>query len=293
MIKKQIKLDRDARCSEDHAVSRAAWIELRFFACLFERYQPPARNLGICLPNCNRNLSDFNAFVFVYLFLEKPFAIHFILSPIVTRFLSDAWLYFGDSASQLSYTSNHIHFIERMNEMSQDLEIVGEAPGNNIQAFIDLTLLNCNLKGVYQVFKNGETGEKKTKILVMPTDPEPQSMTLKELIAEINNVIQSFGKGEKVTEESMEATLDSMGLKKIEDIRVQIRQLFIYIDSSSIEANSKPCEYAFNFVILNPVNPDESLKLFNIKSLGLAVYNTDRKKIIERMQLENIDELLA
>ncbi|MDR9857193.1 hypothetical protein RJP21_26705 [Paenibacillus sp. VCA1] len=179
--------------------------------------------------------------------------------------------------------------------MSQDLEIVGAAPGNNIQAFIDLTLLNCNLKGVYQyqVIKNGDAEEKKTKILVMPTDPEPQSMSLTELITEINNIIQSFGGGQKVTEERMKATLDSMGLKTIADISVQIRQLFIYVDTSSIKENSKPCEYAFNFVILNPVNPDESLKLFNIKSLGLAVYNTDRKKIIERMQLENIDELLA
>ncbi|GAA0134490.1 hypothetical protein YSY43_13300 [Paenibacillus sp. YSY-4.3] len=181
---------------------------------------------------------------------------------------------------------------------SQVVESFGAAPGINVQAFIDLTLLNCNLKGVYQYqVIEGKPEEKeketKTKILVMPTDAEPQSMTLLELIEEINEIIRSFGGGKEVTVESMKDTLESMGLKSIADISVQIRQLFIYVDKSNIEGKSKPCEYAFNFVILNPVKPDESLKLFHIKSLGLAVYNTDRKKVIERMQLENIDELLA
>lgn len=183
--------------------------------------------------------------------------------------------------------------------MTQMLERVGaNSSKNNIQAFIDVTLLNCNLKGVYQyevIPGEGEekTDEKKTKILVMPTDAEPKSMTLVELIKEINDIITSFGGGEKITVDDMKETLTSMGLGAINNISVQIRQLFIYVDKSSISDNSKPCEYAFNFVVLNEVSPDDSLKLFNIKSLGLAVYNTKRKKIIERMQLENIDELLA
>lgn len=178
-----------------------------------------------------------------------------------------------------------------MNEMSQEVSNIEAAGGNNVLAFVDLTILKCNLKGVYQyqVIKD----EKKTKILVMPTDPEAQSMTLTELVTEINNIIQSFGDGQKVNEESMKSTLESLGLKNLADIQVQIRQLFVYVDSSSIQANSKPCEYAFNFVILNPVHPDESLKLFNIKSLGIAVYNTNRQKIIERMQLEDINQLLT
>lgn len=180
--------------------------------------------------------------------------------------------------------------------MSQEVFNIEAAGGNNVLAFVDLTILKCSLKGVYQyqVIKgqNGED-EKKTKILIMPTDPEAQSMTLTELVTEINNIIQSFGGGQKVNEESMKSTLESLGLKNLADIQVQIRQLFVYVDSSSIQANSKPCEYAFNFVILNPVHPDESLKLFNIKSLGIAVYNTNRQKIIERMQLEDINQLLT
>lgn len=179
-----------------------------------------------------------------------------------------------------------------MNELTQNFQT---AIGNNIQAFIDLTLLNCKLKGVYQYQSTPvETGPAltRTQILVMPTDPEPQSMSLTELITEINNIIASFGGGAPVSVDSMKDTLDSMGLKVIADIEVQIRQLFIYVNISSKKEDSLPCEYAFNFVILNPVKPEESLKLFSIHSLGLAVYNTDRKKIIERMQLENIDELL-
>jgi len=184
--------------------------------------------------------------------------------------------------------------------MTQMLDRVGADSSSNfnIQAFIDVTLLKCNLKGVYQYEVipgegEGKPDEKKTKVLVMPTDAEPKSMTLVELMKEINDIINSFGGGKTLTEEDLKETLDSMGLGVIKNISVQIRQLFIYVDHSSNPDNPKNCEYAFNFVVLNEVNPDESLKLFNIKSLGLAVYNTKRKKIIERMQLENIEELLA
>lgn len=166
---------------------------------------------------------------------------------------------------------------------------------NNVLAFVDLTLLNCKLKGVYQyqVINPTKTDEeKRTRILVMPTDPEPQGMKLTELITEINNIISSFGGGQPVTEAEMKDTLDSMGLKIFNDIEVQMRQLFIYLDNSSIKEKSKPFEYALNFVVLNTVKPEESLKIFHIHSLGLALYNTKRKKIIERMQLEDIDELL-
>lgn len=179
-----------------------------------------------------------------------------------------------------------------MNELNLNDPSVVE---NNVLAFVDLTLLNCKLKGVYQyqvLNPTKENEEKKTQILVMPTDPEPQGMKLTELIAEINNIIKSFGGGEPVTEAEMKDTLSSMGLDVIADIEIQMRQLFIYVNSSSIEANSKPFEYALNFVVLNPVKPGESLKIFHIDSLGLALYNTKRTKIIERMQLENIDELL-
>ncbi|WP_458122370.1 hypothetical protein [Paenibacillus sp. Z6-24] len=178
--------------------------------------------------------------------------------------------------------------------MSLVVQNLKAASGNNVQAFIDLTLLNCKLKGVYQyTVIPGNDSETQTQILVMPTDTEPQGMTLLELIKEINNIIQSFGDGEPVTTDNMKETLDSMGLKSIEAIQVQIRQLFIYTNKSSIEANSKPCEYAFNFVITNPVDPNESLKVFHIEQLGFAVFNTNRPKIIERMQLENIAQLLA
>lgn len=179
--------------------------------------------------------------------------------------------------------------------MSQVVASVGAATGNNIQAFIDLTVLNCKLRGVYQyqVIKVDETtNEKRTQILVMPTDAEPQEMTLLQLISEINKIIEKFGKGKEVTVDSMSQTLDSMGLSSIKDITVQIRQLFIYVDNSSIPENTKPVEYAFNFVIRNQVKPDKSFELFHLNSLGIAVYNTDRKKVIERMELQDINALL-
>ena len=179
-----------------------------------------------------------------------------------------------------------------MNELK-----LNDSPGieKNVLAFVDLTLLNCKLKGVYQyqvINPTKDDEEKKTRILVMPTDPEPQGMKLTELMEEINKIIASFGGGEPVKQADMEETLKSVGLESFANIEIQMRQLFIYSNTSSNKDKSEPFEYALNFVVLNPVKPGESLKLFHIDSLGLALYNTKRPKIIERMQLENIDELL-
>ncbi|WP_322903740.1 hypothetical protein [Paenibacillus campi] len=166
------------------------------------------------------------------------------------------------------------------------------APSKHIQAFIDLRLLNCNLKGIYEYQTIEEPAEKKTKILIMPTDEKPESMLLTELIDEINNIISSFSGGEQVSTDDMKETLNSMGLTVLNTLRVELRQLFLYVDKSSI-GEKKHCEYAFNFVVLHEVAPDESLKVFEIQKLGLAIYNTDRKKVIERMELQDIDQLLA
>ncbi|OKP97941.1 hypothetical protein [Paenibacillus sp. P46E] len=89
----------------------------------------------------------------------------------------------------------------------------------------------------YQVIA-GTIPETRTHILVMPTDTDPQGMTLLELIVEINNIIKSFGGGKPVTADDMKQILESMGLKSIEAVQVQIRQLFIYTYKSSIDIRS-------------------------------------------------------
>lgn len=191
--------------------------------------------------------------------------------------------------------------------------------GNHLQAFVELRLLNCDLRGIYQYetkdipeVKNTTEPEKgiqaaketRTRIVIMPRDEEPQSMSLKELIDEINKVIASFsdsGKGnDAVKKEDMEDTAKSLGVGILDSTKVQLRQLYLYVDRSvttpiaepSKETKKSNLEYAFNFVILNDVKPDDQLKIFGIQKIGLAVYNTANKKIIERMDLQNIDDLL-
>ncbi len=179
-----------------------------------------------------------------------------------------------------------------------------EAEGRTIQAFVEMRLLNCDLRGIYQ-YETKEipaTGgkekqtENRTRILIMPRDEEPQSMSIQELIDEINGVITSFSgnsaEKEKVKKEDIDNKVKSMGVGILETTRVQLRQLFLYIDKSNIEGNTKPIEYAFNFVILSEVKPDEQLKFFGIQKIGLAVYRTKQTKVIERMDLYNIDDLI-
>lgn len=180
--------------------------------------------------------------------------------------------------------------------MSKENEVIitSEPVGNTtytLYTSIDLTLFSCDLKGVYDYRVLPD--DKITKILVMPTDTEPHPMKLTQMIADINNIIVSFGGGEEVSADDMKETLNSMGLSVLEDIGVEMRQLFLFLETSTKNPDKKSCEYAFNFVITNDVTPDDSFSLFKFKKLSFAVYNTERNKIIERMDLEDIDELLA
>ena len=82
------------------------------------------------------------------------------------------------------------------------------------------------------------------------------------------------------------------------DIKVVLKMAYFYsvVDSTnSTGENAAPVnntEYAFQLEIDTSKALPESLKIFNIQRVGVAVWNTERSKIISQMNLYKPEDLL-
>lgn len=169
----------------------------------------------------------------------------------------------------------------------------GEKEPMSFSVSIDLTLLNTDLAAVFERRKITDD-VKRTAILVLPTDEPKGGMTLQELVNEVNALIKSFtGQQAEVSTDDMQEGLKNFNLMDLNAISVELRQVFLYyckLDGG--ETPGTELEYAVNFVIRNKVDPDTDLKMFKFKSLSASIWNTTRPKILDRMTLGSIEELL-
>ena len=180
----------------------------------------------------------------------------------------------------------------------------------SVNVSVRLVVLNTSLVGVFNKGTvTDDKAEKKPKkvtseVLVMPTDSPKGGMTITELIDGVNQMIKDFSDtGEKVNEADVKEKIDmvcSGGV--LSKIKVELRQIFIYrkqvdtyLQNAEGKYGDKPdkveksLEYAVNFVITSTISNNT---VFNITSVSLAVWNTARPKIVDRMELGDINKLL-
>lgn len=171
---------------------------------------------------------------------------------------------------------------------------VDAAVGLSLQASLGFTLIGTEFYALYQ--KDGD----KNTFLVMPTksDNPGSGMSIAKMVEEINKLIKGVTKKEN--------TLDSTAIENsIEDvvnasqegetkekagiewdsITIYLEQAFLYL-----ETGVSP-EYAFSIRI------DTSLlfgdnTFFNVSGLTLGFWNTNRKKVLERMSLQDVESAL-
>lgn len=173
----------------------------------------------------------------------------------------------------------------------------------------DVTFLNHDFTGVFEskttttTAGQDQTDVTRTRVVVMPTDvTADEGMALTEMISQVNNMLSSFGLTEGgLSAEDIAAQMKQFGLESLSDIAINLRQAFLYMDNESTSVNKveKPelkkssMEYAVNITIDNVLQIPDALQIFNIKSIGLAAWNTNRKKVLDRMSIADIDTLLA
>lgn len=178
-----------------------------------------------------------------------------------------------------------------MNEnitLTEEFSDVVSTPKMNIT--VDFSLLSAQLSGAVEKNENG------IEFLVMP-----QQQTVLESILLTNAVdgINDFFK--KLTESdefklNIQAIFDKIGELVsdiiLENLKVSIKQVFIHFIKPKQE---KPrLEYAFSIgVDITDKKMLVGISYVQLKALTFGIWNTDNKKIIEKMGLLDISERLG
>lgn len=184
--------------------------------------------------------------------------------------------------------------------MRNELEVREGAANDltfNAQAELEFTLIGTKLKMAFS--KIGGTNA----FIVMPTEIDSEGMTIKEIVDAIND----FGKGydpsmtsdldegkleqavkdvsdatAKKTNDSMPAELNDLDFNSI---KVKLRQAFLLL------MTGKQMEYALEIdVLLDGVLPDQTF--VNVEKLSVMVWNTNRAKILDKMDIIDVEKLL-
>lgn len=147
----------------------------------------------------------------------------------------------------------------------------------------DFELLGTKLVAEYYKGKDSEY------FLLMPTDEkEARGITIEKMLNDISALL-GIAVGDINTEELI-SSIDSLGLK-VSEIKVVLKMAYFYMILD--ENNKQNTEYAFQLEIDTSAVLPETFKMFNIDRVGVAVWNTDRSKIIEKMNLYKAQDLLG
>lgn len=183
-------------------------------------------------------------------------------------------------------------------DKDKDIPAANDTAKPSINAGIRFKVLNTSLSASYEHSAEGagEQAVTKTKVLILPTEAPNGGMSIAEMVAAVNAMIEKFsGKTSTLTAEDITEKMAGLGLGDIAAIQVELRQVFLYIihEKKGSGEPVKTMEYALSIRITTPVSPDPSLKaLFDIESVQFSLWNTTRDKILARMQLGDIDKLL-
>lgn len=169
----------------------------------------------------------------------------------------------------------------------------------NIALALDFSLFKSKLTAMYYKEKNGY------RFLAVPTNQgEVPEVSLDELMEDIQKMTGGSSTDEiqnmleKAAEDAAEGGQESPENGKdqkidVKNIRFSLKMVYLYIDTTKGDDN-KIVEYAFNVNIVTTGLIPSGLKEFvTVDHLGIAVWNTDRKAILEQMSLVDMDSYLG
>lgn len=164
-------------------------------------------------------------------------------------------------------------------------EVVVSNP-NVMQALIkvDFKLLGTELVAEYY------KGNDADYYLLMPTDEaDTRGITVSEMLNDISTLLGVAT--ESINTEELTKSINSIGLN-IDDIKVTLKMAYFYIITDGKDTKNNKTEYAFQLEIDTSAVLPDSMKLFDINRVGVAVWNTERAKIISQMNLYKPEDLL-
>lgn len=161
----------------------------------------------------------------------------------------------------------------------------------NVNANVNFTLFNNPFVAAFE--KNNQS----MMLLLAPSHTHGRkTTTVGKIIADIKNML---GKGDddpdiKSLETDMLNNIGNVAKPKgqggVNGISITIHQAFLYYEKR--EDGSSKMEYAFSLKIDTSCLFENLNGLFALNSASLSVWNTDRKKILETMQIFGIQDFL-
>ena len=142
--------------------------------------------------------------------------------------------------------------------------------------------------------------EKGMRVLVIPTAAQDApEVSLGKLIEDIKKI--AGGADTKKLEEQLRSAAEEAnkenesskdgGKIDLDNITFTLKMLYLYIDTTQGDTIT---EYALNILINTEGLIPAALKsLVDVKSVGIAVWNTSRNKVLDKMSIVNINDYIG
>lgn len=158
-----------------------------------------------------------------------------------------------------------------------------ESSNLNLQFNVNIEILKNSFVAMYE--KNGTD----SKILIAPkTIDEPKTCSFKELFEDLEI---NFGIKKTEVESKVSAVVGEDRAAKLDEVTVTLSTLFLFIPA--VDENQKEkAEKEYAFAIEINLGEFADFGFAKLKDINLAIWNTERKGVIERMKLTSIAEQL-
>ena len=158
---------------------------------------------------------------------------------------------------------------------------------------IDFSLIGTQLHAMYEKNEGGYA------VLLIPSEQTPDSgISVKDLIDDIKKMAKGVSGSDTAVdttqlEKAMTAAAKAGGSTsmKLEDIVIRLQMAYLYICK---KGENSVLEYAFQLQVVTEGLVPETIKpIVDVTNLSISVWNTDRKKVVDKMALITVDEYLG
>lgn len=159
---------------------------------------------------------------------------------------------------------------------------------------IDFSLIGTQLHAMYEKNEGGYA------VLLIPSEQTPDSgISVKDLIDDIKKMAKGVSGSDTAVDTTQLETAMTEAAKegggstsmKLEDIVIKLQMAYLYICK---KGENSVLEYAFQLQVVTEGLVPETIKpIVDVTNLSISVWNTDRKKVVDKMALITVDEYLG
>lgn len=160
----------------------------------------------------------------------------------------------------------------------------------NAAVAVDFSLIGTSLHAMYKKEKEGY------RILLIPSLQEDnEGVSIEQLMNDVKGMIKGVTGEEAANMDEITDTLksaaDDPSKINLDEVRIKLNMAYLYISKTSRE---DILEYAFNVNIQTTgLIPKALQSIVTVDRLGLAIWNTERAQVLNKMSIAKIEDYLG